>query len=170
MRVHRFLAASMPIERLPMPSGKVMMARRSSWLLPRRRSRMVRSQLEASVLRCMSLLLTDCVAKPFRSGRANFLIAAEALGVSGCGGPPQPRPVVLTKTGDESTFARILLRRYFRVLQHNRPFGDIGQPPTQSNSALPKRRFGSIRCHLELRGLYGAAFDRRQREQGEESE
>jgi len=53
---------------------------------------MVRSQLEASVLRCMSLLLTDCVAKPFRSGRANFLVAAEALGVSGCGGPPQPRP------------------------------------------------------------------------------
>jgi hypothetical protein len=72
----------------------------------------------------------NCVARPFCSWRPNFLAVAEAFDISGHGGtskwtdsfsgpPIRFKKVSLTKTSDELTFARILLRRCFRVLQHN---------------------------------------------------
>ena len=89
---------------------------------------------EVSSLVCLNVgCRGDCVAKLLRSGRTNFLTVTEAFDVFGLGETHQPRPihsavlsfvfkkVSLTKTGGELTFARILLRRYFLVLQHNPP-------------------------------------------------
>jgi hypothetical protein len=66
----------------------------------------------------------DCVAKVVCNGRANFLTAAEALDLSGRGGPRQLTDATgglpirfesasLAENGDDLTFARITLRRHF---------------------------------------------------------
>jgi hypothetical protein len=80
-------------------------------------------------------------------------MAVEAFDVSGRGGPRQldrGRPICFGKasqaeTGDELIFARILPRRHFRVLQHNRPEAEIRTRPR--NRLDTDQRTGGISAH-----------------------
>jgi hypothetical protein len=97
---------------------------------------------------CKTLLQRNSELSERRSRVRRFRSrGTTSTGTDSLSGPPiRLEKVSPTKTGDEPRFARFLLRRYFRVLQHNLPKNGHWRPAGMS-----------VLCHRRTRAQWQAS-------------